>query len=578
MKEYIKKYQDFIFERKTFIEHNVKLFLQVISKIPKNKAHLYFISLRSSTNVTLINPNNDFATPTGTYTYPLFSYYDALQESAKQYDSHNVDGAITKIFPFKGNNPAAFIYLYKLKPNVYKNNILTSASSVSDVVKMWETKLKGKLKPSTDVPSMTLDAMMEDIVEWEKNNNGNVTDLISHFDMDLQSYGDVHGTNAHGFIGDTPVSILWYLLLFGYGKDEMRRICQKNGLLGFVDYQTMGGVESVFVLTDFGGGGSDNHSTVRVYLNDHKDNKGRIAYIHKAEPAQAVFFGSRSLYSKVEHYDIEHQNNTPISTDDLLKKRESREDMYGKNAGTIRDIIKSGEWDKLNKYPMQDVDDIANRMLDLPTGSWGRLSIFDSYLKIAEDWNNFPEWLKNSTQLAKIEIKSSEFTEIPSWIKNNKGLKDLSYLPHKTKNALRKLPNWIGEMSELTHLNLNDNLLTTLPLSMKNLKKLEYLSLKLNLFTELPPVLRVINSLEELRVTGNRITVISNLPKNLNSLFMYGNPIKGIPDDFNQKNYPKLKAIHISYSKDYDSEKYGWLEDILPSKFHETTYIDIQQF
>ena len=112
MKEYIKKYQDFIFERKTFIEHNVKLFLQVIFKIPKREAHLYFVSLRGSSNVTMINPNNEFNTPTGTYTYPLIAFYDALIAAAQLYDNHNVDDWIINIFPFSGNSPARFFYLY----------------------------------------------------------------------------------------------------------------------------------------------------------------------------------------------------------------------------------------------------------------------------------------------------------------------------------------------------------------------------------------------------------------------------------------------------------------------------------
>ena len=98
---------------------------------------------------------------------------------------------------------------------------------------------------------------------------------------------------------------------------------------------------------------------------------------------------------------------------------------------------------------------------------------------------------------------------------------------------LRRLPNLIGNLTNLTWLGLYKNKLTTLPESFENLTNLTWLGLYKNEFTTLPDCIGKLTSLEELNLDHNQLTTlpesIGNLT-NLKSLYLESNELTNLPD------------------------------------------------
>lgn len=98
---------------------------------------------------------------------------------------------------------------------------------------------------------------------------------------------------------------------------------------------------------------------------------------------------------------------------------------------------------------------------------------------------------------------------------------------------IRKLPDNIGQFSELRELGLRDANLEHLPSSIGNLKKLKILDLHKNLLTT---VLESIGGLTELRTLRLDKNQLINLPEsigsllNLQELFIYGNKLTRLPE------------------------------------------------
>ena len=587
MKEYIKKYQDFIFERKTFIEHNVKLFLQVISKIPKNEAHLYFVSLRGSSNVTMINPNNEFNTPTGTYTYPLIAFYDALIAAAQLYDNHNVDDWITNIFPFSGNSPAKFFYLYKLKPNIYKNNILTSMSTKADVIKMWEKNFKGDDKYITDEFWADLDGneYMDVALKYGSSKYGSVVldNIMNVYKSLSDSAWKIEGGDwvdmalninssysSYSYTPSTPTGLIWWVLLKLYGKDEMRRVCQQKGLYGFIDLQEVKRITVKFVDHN----GTNNTTTYSFSTNK---NQGRDAFIHSNEPSQAVFFGGRSLYEKIEQYDIERQNISPVSGDELSAKRnresldrdgskirsifldrgpESKIDILGLmhykgfKPEDVITIAKSIYSDTIRKWGLQDntqeqnIEVIGKQLNYLFSVKYSKSGTHNNYDKKRK---KFPDSLFTLVQLEDLEFIGTNILEIPNGIGK---LVNLLYVDFR-KNKIKKISPEIGKLKKLISLNLTYNDLLSLPDEISNLKELRKLYVSHNhKNTNGLQFPKTFDKLQNLRVLELNFCELQLLPdeitklKNLEILTLRGNPLTMLPD--NITNLKNLKELHIA--------------------------------
>ena len=90
------------------------------------------------------------------------------------------------------------------------------------------------------------------------------------------------------------------------------------------------------------------------------------------------------------------------------------------------------------------------------------------------------------------ELHLNSITDIPNWIGN---LNNLTSLTINNSN-LDSLPEWIASLTNLENLSLSDNKLLTLPKWINQLTQLEFLTLEGNPLTTLPQSITDINCLQ----------------------------------------------------------------------------------
>ena len=93
---------------------------------------------------------------------------------------------------------------------------------------------------------------------------------------------------------------------------------------------------------------------------------------------------------------------------------------------------------------------------------------------------------------------------------------------------MKVLPPEIGDLTNLTHLNLGGNQLTALPPEIGNLTKLTSLRLNDNQLTALPPQVGRLTSLTTLRANRNRLTGIPHTIAELVNIQKFTKTIGGL--------------------------------------------------
>jgi len=135
--------------------------------------------------------------------------------------------------------------------------------------------------------------------------------------------------------------------------------------------------------------------------------------------------------------------------------------------------------------------------------------------------------------------------------------KEIGQLTNLTKldlsgNKLAALPREIGKLTKLNELNLSDNKLATLPRELYQIKDLVVLDLSANELTTLPPEIGQLTKLTRLNLSGNRLI---SLPKeiglltNLNYIDLSGNVLTTLPPEIGQIQHLKfldLKSNNLS--------------------------------
>jgi hypothetical protein len=137
-------------------------------------------------------------------------------------------------------------------------------------------------------------------------------------------------------------------------------------------------------------------------------------------------------------------------------------------------------WADFNKIPKEQLPRDKQEILALTTLSLG--------------WNKLtkiPDSIGNLTNLQELNLYGNQLTEIPESIGNLTNLMTL-YVWH---NKLIKLPKSIGNLTNLTVLNFGGNQLTEIPESIGKLMNLTYLILSGNQIKSLPSELSHLNSI-----------------------------------------------------------------------------------
>ncbi|MBK8627745.1 MAG: hypothetical protein IPN86_19935 [Saprospiraceae bacterium] len=182
--------------------------------------------------------------------------------------------------------------------------------------------------------------------------------------------------------------------------------------------------------------------------------------------------------------------------------------------------------------------------------------------------------LKNLTTL---NIPFIDLLELPNSLGN---LKKLKKLDAKFSKLIR-LPESIGDLGKLEYLDFGHNKLEQLPKSIKKLVHLKELKLNNNNLKELPSEIGDLSSLEILEVTNNNLTAIPVSIGNLaklktlylqNSYYMdlddfksdFSNNILSLPSTI--RNMTGLETISCALNKEFDGEILKELMN-MPQKF-----------
>uniref|UniRef100_G3TM93 Leucine rich repeat containing 69 n=1 Tax=Loxodonta africana TaxID=9785 RepID=G3TM93_LOXAF len=156
-----------------------------------------------------------------------------------------------------------------------------------------------------------------------------------------------------------------------------------------------------------------------------------------------------------------------------------------------------------------------------------------SGLKILALQNNLiqvcPE-ISALTQLTTLNLGNNLLEEVPEELKYLTSLKKL----HLFRNRIRRfVPEACDGLQNLVLLNLNNNLLTSLPQEIGRLRSLLYLTMNYNQLASIPKELCLLENLSELHLNYNQLICIPGeikFLKKLQKLLLARNNIEGLPE------------------------------------------------
>ncbi len=318
------------------------------------------------------------------------------------------------------------------------------------------------------------------------------------------------------------------------------------------------------------------HQAYACYLYFNKnDNEDEWSLVQQSEKIDSMvqkwllklFKDKFSLPPKQEHeadeishdkYDITYQFQSKMTS--TLEKEQKHRLTFQNLLWTIEKQLNNGKIDNL--FPLiQDLRDMAttetekkkthelqSRLEHLSLKTLERylgkqipvirdLSSEDPLAVVIDD---------NTNHVITLVICNQELSTIPEIIGN---LVNLEHLDLRA-NELTTIPEAIGNLVNLKHLNLGSNQLTEIPDTIENLTNLEELNLSFNELTTLPDTIGNLVNLKNLNLSFNELTTlpdtIGNLV-NLQFLYLYKNKLTTLPDTI--ENLTNLKELNLGLNK-----------------------------
>ncbi|NER98009.1 MAG: hypothetical protein F6J86_29885 [Symploca sp. SIO1B1] len=190
-----------------------------------------------------------------------------------------------------------------------------------------------------------------------------------------------------------------------------------------------------------------------------------------------------------------------------------------------------------------------------------------------------PQEIGELTNLQSLDFRDNHITEIPEFICQLNSLKWLKF----SKNKLTNIPEYIGQLTNLKLLDLSKNKLTEIPKFIGQLTSLEWLDLSENKITEIPEFIGQLTELELLDFSSSQLTKI---PKfigqltNLEWLSLGENKVTEIPESIGQltnlqelylHNNPLNPVLRSAYDSGLDELK-AYLNSIQEPEQREEFY------
>ncbi len=187
---------------------------------------------------------------------------------------------------------------------------------------------------------------------------------------------------------------------------------------------------------------------------------------------------------------------------------------------------------------MESTNSEVNRLIDEAALS-GETALFLNYLGL----KRLPEKLFELTQLTNLSLSGNELEALPDDISRLTNLRILDL----AGNLLTQLPVAIGHLSQLQHLDLAYNQLKHLPQTFKQLTRLEYLDSSSNQLGQLPENLNLCAQLNTLRLGENELHQVPETIGTLHKLRVLDLSFNNLEDlPLNIKNLKQLNELQLN--------------------------------
>lgn len=180
----------------------------------------------------------------------------------------------------------------------------------------------------------------------------------------------------------------------------------------------------------------------------------------------------------------------------------------------------------------------------IPSEYRGRFSAYGSFADFSgARLTELPDWIGDLTDLTELNFNDNQLTQLPNSIGNLTNLTVLSL----RGNRIHQLPDSIGNLNRLTVLDLDNNALTKLPDSIGNLTELTELHLSENQLNQLPDSIGNLTELNLLDLRANQLALLPSAMANLlessrPTLLLDWNPLADPLLELAQRGHRELAA------------------------------------
>ncbi|MFB7295506.1 leucine-rich repeat domain-containing protein [Streptomyces rubiginosohelvolus] len=153
-----------------------------------------------------------------------------------------------------------------------------------------------------------------------------------------------------------------------------------------------------------------------------------------------------------------------------------------------------------------------------------------------------PEWVGDLNQLTTLNLYANQLTSLPDSLGNLNQLTTLNLY----ENQLTSVPESLGNLTQLSELHLYGNQLSSVPESLGNLTQLKVLRLDINQLPSVPESLGNLTQLTRLDLDNNELTEVPAPLQNLTELtvlHLFNNHLESVPEWLGDLN--KLTLIRL---------------------------------